>query len=53
MVSHSRDWFMAENLLRALEGEAPGTKAVVWAHNAHVAAQRSHGVNGVNGVLFR
>lgn len=30
----SRDWMMAANLLRVLE---PPTRAVVWAHNAHVA----------------
>jgi erythromycin esterase len=35
--SRSRDWYMAVNLLEALES-APQTKAVVWAHNAHVAA---------------
>lgn len=30
----SRDWFMAANLLRAV---GPATRAVYWAHNAHVA----------------
>jgi erythromycin esterase-like protein len=30
----SRDWMMAANLLRVLE---PHTRAVIWAHNAHVA----------------
>lgn len=33
----SRDWHMTTNLLGALE-RLPGTKAVYWAHNAHVAA---------------
>jgi erythromycin esterase len=31
---HSRDWMMAANLLREL---GRGARAVVWAHNAHVA----------------
>ncbi len=35
--SRSRDWYMAVNLLSALD-QAPGARAVVWAHNAHVAA---------------
>jgi erythromycin esterase len=34
--SRSRDWYMAVNLLGALES-TPQPKAVVWAHNAHVA----------------
>lgn len=34
--SRSRDWYMAVNLLAALDS-IPGAKAVVWAHNAHVA----------------
>jgi erythromycin esterase len=46
MVAHSRDWVMAANLLRALEAGAPGTKAVVWAHNAHVAAPADRSVGG-------
>ena len=36
-LSHSRDWYMAVNLMGAIERAAPGTKAVFWAHNAHVA----------------
>lgn len=36
-VNHNRDWYMAVNVLRALRA-APGSKAVFWAHNAHVAA---------------
>jgi erythromycin esterase-like protein len=35
--SRSRDWYMAVNLLRAKES-TPEVRAVVWAHNAHVAA---------------
>ncbi|MCY1016824.1 erythromycin esterase family protein [Pyxidicoccus sp. MSG2] len=32
-----RDRAMADNLRWILDHEGPGTKAVVWAHNAHVA----------------
>lgn len=35
--SRSRDWYMAVNLLRSLDQAAAGTRAVYWAHNAHVA----------------
>lgn len=33
----SRDWYMAVNLLEALQSAPAGTRAVFWAHNAHVA----------------
>lgn len=36
-ISHSRDWYMAVNVLRALQDEGPSARAVYWAHNAHVA----------------
>ena len=32
-----RSRFMSDNLAYILEHERPGTKAVVWAHNAHVS----------------
>jgi erythromycin esterase-like protein len=35
-ISHSRDWYMANRILRSLEGST-ATKAVYWAHNSHVA----------------
>ena len=35
--SRSRDWYMAVNLLGALKS-TPEIRAVVWAHNAHIAA---------------
>jgi erythromycin esterase len=35
--SRSRDWYMTANLLDALS-TAPNRRAVVWSHNAHVAA---------------
>jgi erythromycin esterase len=34
--THSRDWFMASRVLRALDTRGARTRAVVWAHNAHV-----------------
>ena len=36
-VNRSRDYFMALNLFAALEKSGPTSKAVFWAHNAHVA----------------
>ena len=39
--SRSRDWYMAVNLLRALDRAPAGTRAVYWAHNAHVAVAPS------------
>jgi erythromycin esterase len=36
-ISHWRDWYMAANLLRALDRTGPAAKAVFWAHNAHVS----------------
>lgn len=36
LLGHSRDWYMATRVLSAIERRGPGTKAVFWAHNAHV-----------------
>ena len=36
-ITHWRDWYMAANLLRALDLAGPNSKAVFWAHNAHVS----------------
>src|SRR5262245_50116431 len=33
----SRDWYMAANLVRALDAEPEGARAVIWSHNAHVS----------------
>lgn len=35
-ISHSRDWYMATRVLRALQDKGMPAKAVYWAHNAHV-----------------
>jgi erythromycin esterase len=39
----SRDWYMAANLMRAIDAAPTGTRAVFWAHNAHasLAADRA------------
>lgn len=36
-LSQSRDWYMALNVVRALNEAPAGAKMVFWAHNAHVA----------------
>jgi erythromycin esterase len=33
----SRDWYMAANVVDALMAAPAGTRAVFWAHNAHIA----------------
>jgi erythromycin esterase len=35
-INHSRDWYMATRVLQALDATGASTKAVYWAHNAHV-----------------
>jgi erythromycin esterase len=35
-INHSRDWYMAARVLRALDATGPKAKAIYWAHNAHV-----------------
>ncbi|HSA93834.1 MAG TPA: erythromycin esterase family protein [Terriglobales bacterium] len=35
-IHHSRDWYMANRILRALQEAGPESRAVYWAHNAHV-----------------
>jgi erythromycin esterase len=37
--SRSRDWFMADAVLRALSEGGKDARAIYWAHNAHVAAR--------------
>lgn len=37
--SRSRDWHMAAAVVRALDEAGPSSRAVYWAHNAHVAAR--------------
>ncbi len=35
-INHSRDWYMAARVLRALQENGASAKVVYWAHNAHV-----------------
>jgi erythromycin esterase len=35
-ISHSRDWYMANRVLRSLQDAGTSSKAIYWAHNAHV-----------------
>lgn len=38
-LARSRDWYMADAVLRALESGGPGARAIFWAHNAHVTTR--------------
>lgn len=37
-LNQSRDWYMAMGVLRTIKAAGPKSRAVYWAHNAHVAA---------------
>lgn len=48
-LGHSRDWYMAVEVLQAAEGqEGSKRKVVFWAHNAHVAVR-----NQTTGAVLR
>lgn len=36
-LSHFRDWYMAQALVRAMDRSPTRAKAIYWAHNAHVS----------------
>jgi erythromycin esterase len=36
-INHSRDWYMANRVLRSLQLNGTSSKVVYWAHNSHVA----------------
>jgi len=50
-INHSRDWYMAARVLRALLSVGPSAKVVYWAHNAHVT--HPPGSNRTTGALLR
>lgn len=50
-VRHSRDWYMALAVMRAIDAEPQRPKAVYWAHNAHVSAATTRW--GPTGALLR
>jgi erythromycin esterase-like protein len=50
-ISHSRDWYMAARVLRALQENGSSAKVVYWAHNAHVV--HPPGTDRTAGALLR
>lgn len=50
-ISHSRDWYMALGLMRAVDQMPGHPKAVFWGHNAHVSALPTRW--GPTGALLR
>ena len=50
-LSHSRDWYMAAALIRAMGEGPPRPKAIYWGHNAHVSAAATRW--GPTGALLR
>ena len=50
-IKHSRDWYMAARVLRALQEKGVSAKAVYWAHNAHVVHRPNS--NSTAGALLR
>jgi len=44
--TRSRDWYMAANLIRALNAVPAGRRAVFWSHNAHVAVPANPRTSG-------
>lgn len=49
--SHSRDWYMATALVRAMGETSSRPKAIYWGHNAHVSAAPTRW--GPTGALLR
>ena len=50
-INHSRDWYMAARVLRALQEQRESAKVVYWAHNAHVV--HPPGSDRTTGALLR
>ena len=53
LLGHSRDWYMATRVLRAVERKGPGTKTVYWAHNAHVGIRGDNPAGKSTGAWLR
>jgi erythromycin esterase len=53
LLGHSRDWYMATRVLGALERRGPGTKAVFWAHNAHIGIRGDSPAGKSSGAWLR
>jgi len=50
-IGHSRDWYMALAILRAIDQGRTRPKAIFWAHNSHVSAAETRW--GPTGALLR
>ena len=50
LINHSRDWYMAARVLRALQEKGASAKLAYWAHNAHVV--HPSGSNRTTGALL-
>ena len=50
-VTHSRDWYMALGIIRAMEQSPSPPKTIYWGHNAHVSAAATRW--GPTGALLR
>lgn len=44
--TRSRDWYMAANVMRALDALPDGARAAFWSHNAHVAVPANPRTSG-------
>jgi erythromycin esterase len=53
LIGHSRDWYMAVRVLGAVQRKGPGTKAVYWAHNAHVGIRGDNPAGKSTGAWLR
>jgi erythromycin esterase len=53
LLGHSRDWYMAKRVLGAIQRKGPGTKAVFWAHNAHIGIRGDNPAGKSSGAWLR
>lgn len=51
LINHSRDWYMAARVLRAVQEKEASAKAIYWAHNAHVV--HPPGTDRTTGAILR
>jgi erythromycin esterase-like protein len=51
-VSHSRDYYMAANILSAMRQFGPRAKTIFWAHNAHVSHPTGQSESGRSTVAW-
>lgn len=53
LLGHSRDWYMATRVLGAIDRKGSRTKAVFWAHNAHVGIRGDNPAGKSSGAWLR